>query len=249
MENEKVLATVGGRKVFEKDLNLLLEGFDPKHAAQFNSQEGKKQLLEDLIAQELFYLDAIEKGLDKNEAFIDEAQRMYDSFLKQYAVHYFLKDIKVTDDEVLNFYNENKHMFTEAEMIKTSHILVDEKEEAENILKEINGGLSFEDAAKQYSRCPSKDEGGDLGFFEKGRMVPEFETAAFGMEMDEVSSPIKTQFGYHIIKLTGRREASVQEFDAIKGQLSRQLLLIKQQEAYAGKANELKKEYEVIIND
>lgn len=249
MDNKKVLATVGGRQVLQQDLDLLLSGLDPQHAAQFNTEEGKQQLLDDLIAQELFYLDAVKNGLDKNEAFVREAQKMHDNFLKQFAVHNLLRDIKVTEDELLNFYNENKHMFTEPEMIKTSHILVDEEEEAKKILEEINAGLSFGEAAEKYSRCPSKDEGGDLGFFAKGRMVPEFEEAAFHMEMDQVSAPIKTQFGYHIIKLTGRKEESVQDFDAVKDQLNRQLLIMKQQETYANRAADLKKEYEVIIKE
>lgn len=249
MGNKKVLATVNGREVLEEDVNLLLSGLDPQQATHFNTEEGRKRLLEDLIAQELFYLDAIKNGLDKNEAFIKEAQKMHDNFLKQFAVHNLLKGVTVTEDELLDFYNENKHMFAEPEMIKTSHILVDDEEQAKEIAKEIKDGLSFEDAAAKYSRCPSNAEGGDLGYFAKGKMVPEFEVAAFDMEMDEVSAPIKSQFGYHIIKLTGRKEESVKTFDEVKSQLNRQLLAMKQQEAYTGRANELKTEYEVIINE
>lgn len=249
MENKKVLATVNGREVLEEDLNLLLGGLDPQRAAYFNTEEGKKQLLEELISQELFYLDAVKSGLDKDEGFLREAEKMKENFLKQFAIHNFLRTVEVNEDELLKFYKENEQMFSQAETIKSSHILVDEKSKAEEIIKEIEDGLSFEDAAKKYSSCASSAEGGDLGFFAKGKMVPEFEEAAFDMDLNDISGPIKTQFGYHIIKLTDRKEGSVQTFDQVKDQLKHQLLGMKQQEIYLKKAAELKKDYEVIINE
>lgn len=86
--------------------------------------------------------------------------------------------------------------------VKASHILVDTKEQALKIRQEICNGLSFEDAAAKYSKCPSKQNGGDLGYFGKGDMVVEFEKAAFALPIGEVSQPVKTQFGWHLIKVT-----------------------------------------------
>lgn len=249
MENKKVLATVEGREVLKQDLDLLLGGLDPQRAEYFNTEEGKKQLLEELISQELFYLDAVKNELDKNESYIQQAKKMQESLLTQFAIHNLLINITITEEELLDFYNENKHMFPEPETIKTSHILVDNEAKADEIVKEINNGLSFEEAARKYSSCPSSSDGGDLGYFAKGKMVPEFEDIAFDMELDEVSAPIKTQFGYHIIKLTGKKEQSIKAFDEVKDQLNQQLLTMKQQKVYLDKANELKKEYEVIINE
>ena len=85
--------------------------------------------------------------------------------------------------------------------VKASHILVNSKEQALKIRQEICNGLSFEDAAKKYSKCPSKDNGGDLGYFGKGDMVVEFEKAAFALPIGEVSQPVKTEFGWHLIKV------------------------------------------------
>lgn len=249
MDNKKVLATVGGREVLEQDLNMLLNSLNPQQAMQFNSEEGKQQLLQELISQELFYLDAIKNELDKDEAFIQEAKRMQDNILKQFAIHNLLKDIKVTEGELLEYYNEHKDMFKEAESVQASHILVEDEAKAEEVVKEINEGLSFEEAATKYSSCPSNAQGGDLGHFTKGRMVPEFEAAAFDMKVGEVSAPVKTQFGYHIIKLVDKKEESVKAFDEVKNQLSQQLVAMKQQETYLGKVDELKKEYEVKINE
>ena len=89
--------------------------------------------------------------------------------------------------------------------VRASHILVDTEKEADRILKRINKGKSFEDMARKFSSCPSGRKGRDLGYFGKGQMVPEFEKAAFNMEVGQVSPPVRTQFGYHIIKVVDRR--------------------------------------------
>lgn len=249
MENKKVLATVGGREVTEQDFQLLMNSLDPQRAMQFQSEEGRKQLIQELISQELFYLEAVEAGLDKDELYIQEAKRMQDNILKQFAVHKLLKDITVTEDEMLGYYNSNKEMFKEPESIKASHILVEDEGKANEIANEINDGLSFEEAAKKYSSCPSKDQGGDLGYFSKGKMVPEFEEAAFNMNVGEISSPVKSQFGHHIINVVDKKEEHTKDFDGVKEQLQQQLLAKKQQETYLSRVDELKKEYEVVVND
>lgn len=249
MENKKVLATVGGREILEQDLNMLLSSLDPQRAMQFNSEEGKNQLLQELISQELFYLDAVKKGLNKDEAYLAEAKRMEENILKQFAIHNLLKDIKVSEDELLDYYKEHKDMFKEPESVQASHILVDDEAKAEEIAKEITDGLAFEEAALKYSNCPSNAQGGDLGEFTRGRMVPEFEEAAFKMNVGDVSAPVKTQFGYHIIKVVDKNEESVKAFDEVKNQLTQQLAAMKQQETYLNKVDELKKDFEVTINE
>lgn len=90
-------------------------------------------------------------------------------------------------------------------MVKASHILVSTLDDARNILSELKKGGDFAEFAKKHSLCPSSKNGGDLGFFSKGQMVGEFENAAFSLKPGEISGPVKTQFGYHIIKVTGRK--------------------------------------------
>ena len=92
-----------------------------------------------------------------------------------------------------------------ANEVRASHILVDSKTEAIQIIDKLNSGAKFENLAQKHSSCPSGKSGGDLGFFGKGRMVKEFETAAFNLGESQVSEPVKTQFGYHIIKVTDKR--------------------------------------------
>ena len=110
------------------------------------------------------------------------------------------------DTEVKAHFETNKEKFSTPEQTDTSHILVDSEEECKEIHKKIvNNEITFEDAAKTHSKCPSKEKGGNLGSFPKGQMVPEYEAVAFSMKKDEISEPVKTQFGYHIIKLNDKK--------------------------------------------
>lgn len=89
--------------------------------------------------------------------------------------------------------------------VRASHILVNTEQDARSILAQLNAGKKFAELAKQYSSCPSGAKGGDPGFFTGGRMVPEFEQAAFSMKKGQVSEPVKTAFGYHVIMVTDTR--------------------------------------------
>ncbi|MTI67068.1 MAG: peptidylprolyl isomerase [Firmicutes bacterium] len=247
MENNKVLAVVEGKEITQNDVNALLQGLGPQQAMQFNSEEGKKKLLQELINQELFYLDAKKKDLDKEEDYKKELEKTKENLLKQYAIRKLLSDAKVTEQEVTDYYEENKEKFKSPESVKASHILVDEEEKAKEIKKELNDGLEFAEAAKKYSKCPSKEKGGDLGSFSKGKMVPEFEEAAFKMENGEISEPVKTQFGYHIIKVEDKQAESQKTLNEVKDQLTQQLMAMKQNKLYLNAANELKEEYSVEV--
>lgn len=245
MRENKVLAVVNGKEISEDTVLKFLNDLGPQMAMQFKSPEGIKRVVDELINQEVLYLEALQNGLDKEEAFLIELEKIKEGLVKQYALNNLLSNISASEDELLNFYNENKEKFQKPESVVASHILIDTEEKASSILKEMNEGLAFEDAAQKYSSCPSKEQGGNLGEFTKGQMVPEFEAAAFSMELDTISDPVKTQFGYHIIKLISKNEEALSTFDEVKDQLNQQVLGMKQQEAYLNKTNELKQKYKV----
>jgi parvulin-like peptidyl-prolyl isomerase len=127
---------------------------------------------------------------------------------------------KASDEAIATFYNENTERFTEEETATANHILIScdtdadddahakAKAEAEALKVKIADGADFAELAKDHSSCPSKEQGGSLGAFGRGRMVPEFEAAAFSQELGTVGDVVKTQFGYHLIQVTERTEGS-----------------------------------------
>ncbi|MEN8907996.1 MAG: peptidylprolyl isomerase [Clostridiales bacterium] len=243
----EVLAIVGNKKITKGDLDAVLKTIHPQTAQQFQSEEGMKNLLNELVNQELLYLEAIDNDFDKEENFLIEVQKTKSNMLKQYAINRLLLTATVSDEEVNKFYNDNESTFVSQNSIKASHILVESLEKAQEISSEINNGLNFEEAAKKYSSCPSKEKGGDLGFFNKGSMVPEFEKTAFEIDLNVLSEPVKTQFGYHLIKVTDKKESKAQSFEEVKDSIKKQLLIKKQQELYLKKSMELKNNYKVIL--
>jgi len=148
-----------------------------------------------------------------------------------------------TEQETRLFYDNNEDRFVQPERVRASHILLtvnkdetdaaraEKKAEAQRILGELKKGTDFAEAARKYSGCPSKEQGGDLGYFERGRMVPEFETAAFGLKTGQLSGVVETQFGYHIIKVTDHAKASTVPFDQAKQNIEQYLAQQKKQQA------------------
>lgn len=132
--------------------------------------------------------------------------------------------VTVTDQEAKDYYEKNKEQFKQPEQVKVSHILLKTEDEAKKVLSEIQGGLDFAEAAKKYSTDPaSKSRGGDLGLVQKGMMAPEFDQAAFALGVGEVSQPVKTQFGWHLIKVFEKKEASQKSYDEVKSSVEQML--------------------------
>ncbi|MBB6217733.1 peptidyl-prolyl cis-trans isomerase C [Anaerosolibacter carboniphilus] len=246
---KQIIATVGSKEITKDDLNIALQHAPKNQAMQFNTPEGRKYLLSEMITQEMLYLDAKDKGLDRNEDFLKEVETMKENLLKQYAINYLLKDVTVSEVEVKAYYDQHPEQFVAEESMRARHILANDEATAKMILDEIHGGKSFEDAATQYSECPSRAQGGDLGHFERGKMVPEFEEAAFALEVGAISDLVKTQFGYHIIKVEERKGPQTIAFDEVKGQIQDYLLRNKQNQLYREYTNQLKNQYEIVINE
>ena len=238
--NMKILARVGAVAITEAEVDATIAALGQRGQA-YNTPEGRKAILEQLINKNLFLAEAKRNFYEADPKFKADLARIKDEMLANFAIEKAIAGVNVTEDEVKKFYEENKSEFVNGESVEASHILVDSEEKAEEILAEIKEGkISFEEAARQHSSCPSAQRGGALGEFTHGQMVPEFDQAAFAMNEGEISAPVKTQFGYHLIKVTGKKEASEIPYAQIKAQLMQQVLADKQQKAYTSKVNQLK---------
>jgi peptidyl-prolyl cis-trans isomerase C len=154
-----------------------------------------------------------------------------DIVINNLIVKEIVPKVTISEAESQKFYDDNKEKFKRPEQIKASHILckVDPKATAEEkkkakekaaaLLKEIKGGKDFAEVAKTNSDCPSSKQGGDLGLFGKGQMVPAFESAAFALKPGEVSDVVETQFGYHIIKVAEKKDAGSTKFEEVKDRI------------------------------
>lgn len=245
---EKVLATVAGNAITEADVDTFLAGLG-KRGAAYDNPEGRKMVLQQLIGNKLLLLDAKRNLLEADPEFRAELARLKDTLLVNFAAEKATRDVHVSAKDVEDYYNENKEQFMKDETVNASHILVESEETAYEILASIKGGATtFEDAAREYSTCPSKENGGSLGDFERGQMVPEFDKAVFEMQVGEITdTPVKTQFGYHLIKLNSKSEKAVTPLEEIKDRLESVLLEEKRQKAYQSKINQLKIVYPVDL--
>jgi len=169
--------------------------------------------------------------------------------------------VTISDDEAKKFYDENTDKFKQSESVQASHILIGVdpkltaeekaklKEKAEALLKRAKAGEDFAALAKDNSTCPSKAQGGNLGFFGKGQMVPEFEKAAFSLKPGEISDVVETKFGYHIIKVTDKKAEGTVAFSDAKNDIVNYLKIQKIQQNISAFVDKLRKEAKVeIIN-
>lgn len=239
MEN-KVLASVGGNAIYQSEVDEVVRMYASR-GQNYDSAQGREAILQQLIDKKLLVLDAKKNLMEHNAEFKAELEKMKNEMLANFNIQKSLEKAEVKDDEVKAYYDENKAQFVRGASVAASHILVDSEEKANEIKAKIEAGeVSFEDAARENSSCPSGQNGGALGEFTHGQMVPEFDEAAFSMEVGELRGPVKTQFGFHIIKVTAKNEESEMSFDEVKGQIKNFLLGEKRQKAYESKINQLK---------
>ena len=242
----KVLATVGGMAITDAEVNEFIEGLGQRGAA-YNTPEGRKAILSQLIGNKLLLLDARRNLYEAEPAFREQLNKLKDTLLINYAGEKALSSASVTEEEARKYYDDNKEQFKRGESVNASHIHVDSEEKAKEILAKINAGeITFEKAAREFSSCPSKNAGGSLGDFERGQMVPEFDSAVFSMEEGEISAePVQTQFGYHLIKLNKKNPESTVGYSDMREEIYNMLLNEKRRKAYESKINQLKIMYPV----
>jgi peptidyl-prolyl cis-trans isomerase C len=240
-----VLATVNGHNITEADLALAESDLDPQFS-RLPVEQRRAAALSAVIEIRLLSDKAVADGLDKQPDF---QRRM--EFLKQRALHSALVEsevaAKVTDEEIRARYDKEIAATPPANEVHARHILVKTKEEADAIVKQLDGGADFQKLANEHTTDPSgKTSGGDLGYFAAGQMVPEFEKAAFALEVGAFTKePVQSQFGWHIIKLEDKRAQQPPAFDQVKEQF-RSLVL---REKYFALAKSLRDAAKVEVSD
>ena len=238
----------------------------------------KKNILNQLIDTELLYqqtqkekvkisnneinleIDKIKDNFSSTEEFNEALKannitlvRLKEDIKRQLMINSILEktrnQVSISDEELLEYYNDNKESFLEPEQVHARHILLETDEEANNLLLQLKEGLTdFAELAKEKSIGPSAPSGGDLGFFTRGQMVKEFEDAAFSLEPGEISEVVQSQFGYHIIKSEEKKEEYSPTFEEAKERISNTLKNQRENEAILALTSKLREDAVIVFN-
>lgn len=243
-DTDPVIARIGGIDVRASELKFAEGDLDPQ-LAQMPEEQRRVAALAAIIDIKSLARKAEAEKIDESEDFKKQI-----AFLRDRTLHNLLFKAKVmdsiTDADVKARYDKEVAATPPEEEVKARHILVKTEEEAKKIIADLDAGKDFLELAKLSSDGPSAEQGGDLGYFTKGRMVPEFEAAAFELKPGEYTkTPVQTQFGFHVIKVDDRRPAAAPPLEQVSDQV-RQVLL---RERYAALLDEARAEAEVEVVD
>ena len=248
------LATVDGVKISDEDVNNALLQATQGRVAQLpqkKQEELKRQFLEELIAKQVIYEDAKKQGIVDTKEYKEQLKKIIESIKKDLAIKIWQKrlfeSIKISDEELRKYYNEHRREFMQKEALHARHILLKSEKEAQEIIKKLKGlkGKALKEEfiklAGAKSIGPSAANGGDLGYFSKGQMVPEFEKAAFSTKVGQITKePVKTQFGYHLIYVEDKKSASTKPFSEVKSYIEQRLKMEKFRQTMQEKLRKLK---------
>jgi len=244
---EDVVAYVGRKKITASDFRKRLEDLPSYYLGFIETEGGKRQYLSGMIREEIL----IQKALDENiDELPDVARRLADArreVLLLAAMNYLQKEkIQVSDQELKDYYEQNKDKYENPQQVKVSHILVSDEKTAREIIEKLKKGASFERLAREYSIDTfTAINGGDMGYLERGDMDPDFEKAVFNLDrVGQISDVIKSVYGYHIVKLTGRKTGDKKSFDEAKEEIRERL----EKEKFSALLEQYRRDYNVRVN-
>ncbi|WP_426437938.1 peptidylprolyl isomerase [Bradyrhizobium genosp. P] len=216
-DSDPVLAKVNGSEIRASDVALAEEELGPS-LAQMDPAAKKDNVLSFLIDMKIVSKAAEDKKVENSDDFkkrlaFTRSRLLMDSLLAQQG------KAATTDDAMKKVYEDAAKQITGEQEVRARHILVETEDEAKAIKAELDKGADFAELAKKKSKDPGASDGGDLGFFTKEQMVPEFSAVAFALEPGKISDPVKSQFGWHIIKVEEKRNRKAPDFDQVKGQI------------------------------
>jgi len=214
---DKVLARVNGVEIRQSDLALAEEELGPS-LAQMDPATKEQNVLAFLIDMNLVAKAAEDKKVQDSDDFkkrmaFTRSRLLMDSLLASEG------KAGTTDEAMKKVYEDASKQISGEQEVHARHILVETEDEAKQVAEELKKGADFAELAKKKSKDPGASDGGDLGFFTKDQMVPEFSAVAFSLEPGKISDPVKTQFGWHIIKVEEKRNRKAPEFDQVKSQI------------------------------
>ena len=223
LKSDPVVALVNNFKFYKSDIERARKQLLPE-AQEYSKAAVYQYLLKNLIDTHLVVAAARKEGLDKRSKIVKQVRRNEDRTLHQAYLDERIAGT-LSDKQLKQRYQTYLKSSLATEEIRASHILVQTREQAIEVIRQLNKGADFANLAKNISTGPSRKQGGDLGYFTRERMVPSFSKAAFATSLGEFTpEPIKTQFGWHIIKVEDKRILKPKSFDQVKMQLRKKMI-------------------------
>jgi len=243
---ETILASFGEQTITLGEFNQLWKEVPEDYKLQLD----KSMVLDQMISEKLLIQEAKNMGLEEDNDVLEQIKKMAEQILVQVLIEREILDkIKVNDEEVLEYYELNKDSFTEKEQVYLYNILIETEEDAQDVLEQLKAGGDFSEIAIEKSTGPSAVQGGDLGYLTRGTIIPEIEEVVFALELEELSEIIKTDFGFHILKITEKKPETVKTLEEVKEDIIQTLLPDTQKEAFENLLEELKSKSEIEINE
>lgn len=243
-KQDKVLATVNGQPITEAMLAEEAKSLPPYVRPILDSPAGRVQFLESLITRDLLMREALRRGIDRRE----EVRERLNTARRSILLEALLREVTekapgLSDDALKKFYDANPDNFRVGERIRVSHVLFKDREKAGEMAGKVKNGIPFKEV---MSAAP--EEGGvaaDLGFIERGKFDKAFEEAAFSARAGQVTGPVESAYGYHLILVGEKRPAGLQPFEEVKGQIAADLREQAQREAFETLLAQMKKQAKI----
>ena len=243
---ETILATFSGQTITLGEFNQLWEEVPEDYKLQLD----KSIVLDQMISEKLLIQEAKNMGLEEDNNVLEQIKKITEQILVQALIEReILEKIKVNDEEVSEYYEQNKDSFTEKEQVHLYNILLETEEEAQDVLERLKAAENFSEITIEKSTGPSAAQGGDLGYLARGTIIPEIEEVVFALELEELSEVIKTDFGFHILKITEKKPETIKALEEVKEDIIQILLPDKQKVAFENLLEELKSRSEIEINE
>jgi len=243
---ETILASFNGQTITLGEFDQLWEEVPEEYKLQLD----KSMLLDQMISEKLLMQEAKNMGLEEDNDVLEQIKKMTEQILVQVLIEREILDkVNINDQEVSEYYEQNKESFTEKEQVYLYNILLETEEEAQDVLEQLKAGGDFSEIAKEKSTGPSAAQGGDLGYLTKGTIIPEIEEVVFTLEVEELSEVVKSDYGFHILKITEKKPETVRTLEEVKEEIIQTLLPVKQKDAFDSLLEELKGKAEIEINE
>jgi len=243
---ETIVASFNGQTITLGEFNLLWDQIPENNKLQLT----KSNVLDQIISEKLLIQEAKNRGLEQDKDVLEQIKNTTEQILVQSLIEKeIIRKVKVNDQEALTYYEENKDNFITKEQVYLYNILVETEEVAKDILEKLKAGGDFIEIAKEKSTGPSAAQGGDLGYISKGDLIPEIENDVFALEIGNISDIIKSQYGFHILKVTDKKPEVLKTFEEVKEEIVQTLLPTKQKEAFDNLLEELKSKVTIEINE